>query len=190
MVKTSAELDHNSFQVGVSGIVNQISELVEVIVNCLLALKIGGCLQDIDGSSLQIQQHKVLSELIFKVQPVNEAEAASLRFLFKFVGHPAAGTSSLHVRHGPNDFGKIVFERFGTKADVGLARSQESLSGSLVSTELGREGRFKDELLPASRRGGYRWCRGSAGRMCRMGILQVLGLCGAKSCRSWWVALC
>ena len=99
------ELDYNSFQVGVSGIINKIPELVKVVVDCSLALKIGSCLQDVNGGGFRIQWHEVLSELILEVQPVKEADAAGLRFLFKFAGRPAAGASSLHIRHGPGDFG-------------------------------------------------------------------------------------
>jgi len=96
-IKALAELDHDGFRVGVSRIINQFPELVEVVVNRPLALKVGGCLQDIDGSGFQVEQHKVLSEFFFKVQPVNEAEVASLRFLFKFTDRPAVGMSSLHT---------------------------------------------------------------------------------------------
>ena len=49
-VEASAELDYNGFWVSVSGIVNKILELVEVVVDCPFALKIGGCLQDVNGS--------------------------------------------------------------------------------------------------------------------------------------------
>jgi len=122
-VEAPVEFDCNGFRVGVSGIVNQVPELVEVVVDSPLALKVGGCLQDVDGSGFQVEWHKVLSEFFFKVQPINEAEVAGLHFLFKFMGRPAVGASGLHVRHGPDDFGEIVFERFGTKADVGSARS-------------------------------------------------------------------
>jgi len=117
------ELDYNGFQVGVSGIVNKIPELVEVVIDRPFALKIGSCLQDVNGSGFRIQWHKVLSEFILKVQPVNEVEAAVLHFLFKFAGRPVAGTSSLHVRHGPDNLGQIVFECFGTEADVSSAGS-------------------------------------------------------------------
>jgi len=65
--------------------------------------------------------------------------------------------------------------------DISSARSQESLSGSLVSTELRREGRFKGKLLLVGGRGRYIWCRGSVGGMCQKGILRVLGLCGTES---------
>ena len=51
VVEASAELDHDSFWGSVSGIINQIPELVKVIVDCPLALKIGGHLQDVNGSS-------------------------------------------------------------------------------------------------------------------------------------------
>jgi len=86
-------------------------------------LKVGSCFQDVDGSGLRVEWHEVLSELFFEVQPIDEAEVAGLRFLFEFAGRPAVGASSLHVRHGPDDFGKIIFERLGTEADIGSARS-------------------------------------------------------------------
>ena len=96
-IKASAEFDHNGFQVGVSGIINQVPELVEVVINRPLALKVGSHLQDVDGSSFRVERHKVLSEFFFEVQPVDEAEVAGLRFLFKFMDRPAVGTSSLHT---------------------------------------------------------------------------------------------
>ena len=40
MVEALVELDYNSFQVGVSGVINEILELVKVVVNHLLALEI------------------------------------------------------------------------------------------------------------------------------------------------------
>jgi len=52
-VKASAELDHNSFWIGVSGIINQVPELVEVVVDRPLALKVGSHLQDVDGSRMK-----------------------------------------------------------------------------------------------------------------------------------------
>ena len=45
----------------------------------------------------ELSGHEVLLELFFEVQPINEAEVAGLRFLFKFAGRPAVGTSGLHV---------------------------------------------------------------------------------------------
>ena len=57
-----------------------------------------------------------------EVIPVEEAETAGFGLLLKFAGRPAVGASGLHVGHGPNDLSRVVFERFGTEADVGLAR--------------------------------------------------------------------
>jgi len=65
-----AELDYDGLQVGVSGIINKVAELVEVVVDRLFALEIGSCLQNVDGSGFRIQRHEVLSELVFEVQPV------------------------------------------------------------------------------------------------------------------------
>ena len=96
-VKALAELDRDSFRVGVSGIINQVPELVKVVVNRPLALKVGGHLQDIDGSGFQVERHKVLSEFFFEVQPVDKAEVAGHCFLFKFAGRPVVGASSLHI---------------------------------------------------------------------------------------------
>jgi len=96
-VKASVEFDHDGFRVGVSGIINQVPELVEVIVDCPLALKVGSRLQDIDGSGFRVEWHKVLSEFFFEVQPVDEVEVAGLCFLFKLVSRPVVGASSLHI---------------------------------------------------------------------------------------------
>jgi len=106
---------------------------------------------------------------------------ASFCFLFKFVGCPVASTSSFHTGHGPDNLSQVVFECFRTEANISLAGGQKGLSGSSVSAEFGREGRVKGKLLSASRRGSYRWHRGSADGMCWKRILHVLGLCGAKS---------
>jgi len=43
-VKALAELDYDGFRVGVSGIVNKVAELVEVVVDRALALEVGCCL--------------------------------------------------------------------------------------------------------------------------------------------------
>jgi len=67
------------------------------------------------------------------------------------------------------------------KVDVSLAGGQKGLSGGSVSAELGREGRFKGKLLPASRRGRYGWHRRMAGGMCQKRVLHVLDWCRAKS---------
>jgi len=96
-VKALAEFDYDGYRAGVSGIVNQVPELVKVVVNRPLALKVVSCLQNVDGSSFRVEWHKVLSEFFFEVQPVNEAEVAGLRFLFKFMDHPVVGASGLHV---------------------------------------------------------------------------------------------
>jgi len=42
VVKASAELDYDGFRVGVSGVVNKVAELVEVVVNRPFALEVGG----------------------------------------------------------------------------------------------------------------------------------------------------
>jgi len=48
-VKASAELDYDGFWVGVSGIINKVAELVEVVANRPFAAEVGGRPQDTDG---------------------------------------------------------------------------------------------------------------------------------------------
>ena len=61
--------------------------------------------------------------LLVEVVPVEEAETAGFGLLLKFTGRPAVGASGLHcVGHGPNNLSRVVFEHFGTVADVGPAR--------------------------------------------------------------------
>ena len=76
--------------------------------------------------------------------------------MFKFVGHPAAGTSGLHVGHRPDDFGEIVFKGFWAKADVGSARCQEGLARGTVTIKLGGNGRLKEILLLSGGGSGYK----------------------------------
>jgi len=54
-------------------------------------------------------------KFILKVQPVNEAEAAVLHFLFKFAGCPVASASSLHVRHGPDNLSRSSSNALGQR---------------------------------------------------------------------------
>ena len=57
MVETSVEFDHNCFWVSIPRIINQVIELVKVVIDCLLALKVGSCLQDVDHSGLGVQSN-------------------------------------------------------------------------------------------------------------------------------------
>ena len=72
------KLDHNGFWVGVPRVIDEVVELVKVVVNCLLALEVGCCFQHVDRCSLSVEWGEVFSELLLKVEPVNEAEGATL----------------------------------------------------------------------------------------------------------------
>src|SRR6266581_9411528 len=68
-VKASSELDHNSIGVGVSRVLNEVSELVQIVINCPFALEVEGGLQCINSCSFRVEKHKVPLELIFEVRP-------------------------------------------------------------------------------------------------------------------------
>jgi len=121
VVEALAEFYHNLFRVGVAGVLNEVLELVEVIVDRPSTLKVRRGFQHVHSRGFGIEGHEVLSELLFKIDPVDEAEVSGLRFVFKFAGHWAACTSRLHVRHCPDDLGEIIFEGLWAEADVGLA---------------------------------------------------------------------
>ena len=77
-IKSLAKLDHNGFWVSVPRVVDEVAELVKVVVNCSLALEVGCHFQHVDSRSLSVEWGEVLSELLLKVEPVNEAEGATL----------------------------------------------------------------------------------------------------------------
>ena len=109
------EFDHDGLRVGVSRVVNQVPELVEVVVNCPPTLEVRRRLQGVDCGGLCIEGSEVLTEFFLEVGPIEESESSFLggRFEFELSGCPAAGSSGVHVRHGPHDFGDFVFEGFG-----------------------------------------------------------------------------
>jgi len=101
-VEASAELDYNGFWVSVSRIINEILELVKVVVDCLLALEIGGLLQNINSGSFQIQRYEILSEFFFEVQPIKKVEMSGVRFVFEFTDRPVgvmAGQRQYTLQH-------------------------------------------------------------------------------------------
>jgi len=93
--------------------------------------------------SLGIEGHEVLPELLFKINPVDEAEVSGLCFVFEFTVRPAACTSGFHVGHRPDDLCKIVFEGFWAEVDV-------------VAIKLGGSRRLKKVLSLPCGGSGYR----------------------------------
>jgi len=155
-VEASAEFHHNHFRVRVAGVLNEVLELVEVIVDRPSTLEVRHGFQHVHGRGFGIEGHEVLSELLFEIDPVDEAEVSGLRFVFKFAVHPAACTSGFHVGHCPDDLCKIIFEGFRAEADVGSAGRQEHLARGSVAIKLGGSGRLKKVLSPPRRGSGYR----------------------------------
>ena len=107
-VKASSQLDHNSLGVGVSTVLNEVSELVQIVVDCSFTLEVGGGLQCINSCSFGVERHKVPSELVFEVGPINKAKMSRLNFVFELASCPTASASSFHVGHSPDDLGGIV----------------------------------------------------------------------------------
>jgi len=110
MVKASSELDHDSLGVGVSRVLNEVSELVQIVVDHSFTLEVGGGLQCINSCSFGVKRHKVPSELIFKVGPINKAKMSRLNFVFKLMGCPVASASGLHIGYSPDNI--VVLEGF------------------------------------------------------------------------------
>jgi len=73
----------------------------------LFILKVCGGLQDIDSHSLGVERHKVLSEFILGVRPVDEVEVSRLGFMFELAGCPVIGVSRFHIGHCPDNFGGL-----------------------------------------------------------------------------------
>src|SRR6266566_2317675 len=108
MVKASSELDHNSLGVGVSRVLNEVSELVQIVINRPFILEVGGGLQCINSCSFGVERHKVPLELIFEVGPIDKAKMSRLNFVIELASCPTASVSSFHVGHSPDDLGGII----------------------------------------------------------------------------------
>jgi hypothetical protein len=127
LVKPSTEFHHNGFGVGIPGVIHQVMELVQVIVNCPFALEIGQSLQYIYGCGFRIEGHEIFAELILEVDPVEEAEPpiSESGLVLELSGGPVTGPSRLHVGHSPDDFDAVIIKGLWAQADVSPARSQE-----------------------------------------------------------------
>ncbi len=91
------KLNYYSFEVSVLRVLNKVLEHIEVVINQMFALKVGGGFQGIDGSSFSIKREEVFSKFFFEIEPVNEMKMTGLRFIFEFVCHPAVSTSCFHI---------------------------------------------------------------------------------------------
>jgi len=189
---TSAELHHNCFRVGVARVLNEVLELVKVIVDRPSTLKVQHGFQHVHGCGFGIEGHEVFLELLFKIDPVDEAEVSGLCSMFKFAGRLVACTSGFHVGHCPDDLGEIIFEGFRAEADVGSAGRQECLACGTIAIKLRGIGRLKKILFPSGGGSRYRWGLGAAtgqGQI-RLGTFRAcVGLSLSRmSCKSLWVA--
>ena len=117
---TSAELEHDSPQVSVSRVVDEVPEVVQIVVDCLFAMKIGHHLQYINGGSFRIKGHEVLPKLFLKVRPIEESKMTipGVHFILKLPGSPMASMSILYIGHCPDDFGNIVIKGLQAQTDV------------------------------------------------------------------------
>ena len=144
------------------------------------------------GRGFGVEGHEVFSELLFEIDPVNEAEVSRLRFMFKFTVRPAACTSGFHVGHCPDDLCETVLEGFRAEADVGSAGRQECLARRSVAIKLGGSGRLKKVLSPPRGGSGYRGGLGAAAGRGWIGSGTFQACAGPSlsrtSCRSLWVA--
>jgi len=154
-VEASAEFHHNCFQVRVAGVLNEVLELVEVIVDQPSTLEVRRGFQHVRSCGFGIEGHEVLPELIFEINPVDETEVSGLHFMFEFAVRPAACMSGFHVGHRPDNLCKIIFKGFWAKADVGLAGRQERLTCGSAAIKLRGSRRLKKVLSPPRGGSGY-----------------------------------
>ena len=121
MVKPTTELHDDGLQVSVAGVMDEIPEAVQVVVDGFPALVVGRSLEDVDRLGFLIERGEVLAELVFEVSPLAETKLALFCFQFKLTGRPSACPASFHVRHGPDDLLNLIVKGFRTKADIGTA---------------------------------------------------------------------
>jgi len=156
MVQPSVELDYNGLWVGVLSITYEVPELIQVGIDCSVTLEVVHHLESIDSSSFSIKGQEVLLELFFKVEPVKEMKSSFACFSLELVHCPASSMTSVHIGHSPDDFNKIIIERFRSEPNICSARREKCLTSRVFTIKIQWWRRFKGYLLPTSG-SGYRW---------------------------------
>src|SRR6266699_2365294 len=101
---------------------DKVMEAVQVVVDRLPALVVGGHLEHIDRVDFFVERRKFLTEFPFEVSPVVEAEKAVGGFEFELSHSPLGGAAVFHKRHCPDNLLLLVVEGLRTEADVSSAR--------------------------------------------------------------------
>ena len=131
------EFHHNSFVVGISGLRNQIQELIKVSINRMLVLEVGSGLKVGNSSNISMSRTEFFLKLLMKVFPVNKPVRLQVFLLPKeYLCSPHLCSSSLHVRKSPNNFSLVIREAVRTQMNIGLAGAEEGHSAGMVSVEL------------------------------------------------------
>ena len=120
-VKPVAELHNDGLQVSVAGVVDEVPEAVQVVVDGFPALVVGRGLEDVDSFGFLIERGEVLTELVFEVRPLAKTKLALFRFQFELTGRPSTCATSFHVGHCPDDLLDFIVEGFWAEADIGAA---------------------------------------------------------------------
>jgi hypothetical protein len=109
-VELSGEFHHDGFGIGISRVIYQVAELVQVVIYHSFALEVGQSLQYIYGCGFCIEGHEVFVKLILKIDPVGEAEPPILGsgLVLEISCGPVTSLSGLHVRHCPDNFDGVI----------------------------------------------------------------------------------
>ena len=101
---------------------NEVAEAVQVVIDRLPTLVVGGRLEHVDRIGFFIERRKFLAEFLFEVSPVVEAEKAVGGFEFELSRSPSGDTAVFHKRHRPDDLLLLVVEGLQTEVDVSATR--------------------------------------------------------------------
>jgi len=131
------EFHHYGLWIGVTDFHDKVLEFIEVFIHRVTLLEISCGFQSVDGCWVCIDWTKLSFELISEVFPINKFMVANIFWLFllsEYASGPLGCLCSLHVWHGPDDFGLFVCKGFQTETDIDLAGVKEHHSFKLRSS--------------------------------------------------------
>jgi hypothetical protein len=98
-------------------------EFIKVVINRAGSLEVSRGLKAIDGSRVEMGRTEFILEFSAELLPTRELGLPLVHRVLlpsKDSGNPLLCSTSLHVRHSPDDLKLLVPEVLWTEADVGL----------------------------------------------------------------------
>jgi len=179
-VQPLSEFDHYGFQIRVPGVRDEVSEVVEVVVDCPSALEIANPFQLVGCHGFRVEREKLGSEVGAEVVPVDEVVGSIIcggRFPAVDSVSPFLGLALVHESHGPADLRLFIRKIIRAEVEVCLAGIDKASAFLSVFIEVRGRGGLQI-VFCFSHGSGQKRC----GRGCRRRVLLCKQPQGAVQC--------